>query len=782
MKHRVLVSLLSLTLLSGGALAGCKKNTAASSSSESTVTSSFDKFNPVSTANKDGKTITLSQTALTLAVGKTSVLATTLSDGLSGAITWGSSDDAVATVAANGKVTAVAGGVCKISAYLNGASAVCDVTVISGTIAFNGESTLEVGAELLIQPTVTSGLKDHTMNFAFPADKAAEYGAIVTLPTKVAGVVGITIKGKAEGTAKIHACMAADENVGIDITITVIAAKPTVSEFFDGFTAKNYTIESKLVSEDDFDDDSFDVKTADSAKFKTASGETAYVYNAKRTEKAITSQLNGADIWKKAGIAVDKNGNAGYLLRDATSGAITADPAGRIVTDNGFPGADDFDGDKKTFSSSPIFEGINAMNPDWASGIEKADDNTYEISFDGTDADYLDFETVFTLWNIFDPVGSTSVSGDGVTLGTIAQSVKITLKIVDNKDIIVKLSSDAFTLGTESTKYRVMSYIKDIGTTAQAADFAAAAGNADLEFALPTLNSEIAYVKGVYDGFGSYIDYQNNYVKYTKASGGNGYAYYNNIITPDYMYFGAYDDTFRADYLKGAGTAFPATKYGTVYYVNSTDNKVHSASVDNSSAAYSIVAGTDAVYTVKDSSGNVVNDASGNPVQATWNDGGKYDVYQGSHIGNSCFNTDDNGVAWYLLSDEAETQGFQGYTTKYHHTSATAALDSATKDLVDMASMKDLADYCIDNNVGGIATVVTKADYSGGWFGMSIDTTKDATTAAITSADIVLALTPTWGNYAFPDGLASAEYHSLGTAKDAALETALGTTYVKHAA
>jgi hypothetical protein len=353
---------------------------------------------------------------------------------------------------------------------------------------------------------------------------------------------------------------------------------------------------------------------------------------------------------------------------------------------------------------------------------------------------------------------------------------------VDGKDIIVKLSSDAFTLGTDAKKYRVMGYIKDIGTTAQAADFAAAAGNADLEFVLPTLNSEIAYVKGVYDSFGSYIDYQNSGMKYTTAAGATGTVPYNNIITPDYMYLRAYDDTFRAEYLKDVGTAFPATNYGTVYYVNSTDNKVHFASVDNSSATYSIVAGTDAVLTLKDASGNVVNDASGNPVVPTWNDGGMYDVYQGNHIGDSYFNTDGNGVAWYLLSDEAELQGFEGYTTKYHHTSATAALDSATKDLVNLATMKDLADYCIDNNLGNIAGVATKADYSGGWFGMSIDTTKDATTGSITSADITLALTPNWGNYSFPDGLIGAEYHSLGAAKDAALETALGTTYVKHAA
>jgi len=764
MKHKVLVSLLSLTLLSSGALAGCKKNTNPSSES----TSAFDKYNPVSTANKDGKTITLSQTALTLSIGKTSVLATTLSDGLSGAITWGSSDDAVATVAANGKVTAVAGGVCKISAYLNGASAVCDVTVISGTIAFNGESTLEVGAELLIQPTVTSGLKDHTMNFAFPADKATEYGAIVTLPTKVTGLVGITVKGKAEGTVKLHASMTADENVGIDITITVIAAKPTVSQFFEGFTAKNYTIESKLVSEEDFDDDSFDVKTAESLKVKTTAGENSYVYNAKRTEKAITSQLNGSDIWNKAGIAVDKNGNAGYLLRDATSGAISADPAGRIVTDNGFVGVNDFDGDKETFSTSPLFEGINAINPDWASNIEKADDNTYEISFDGTDADYLDFETAYTLWNIFDPVGSSSISGDSVNLGTIAQAVKITLKIVDGKDIIVKLSSDAFTLGTDAKKYRVMGYIKDIGTTAQAADFAAVAGNADLEFALPTLNADVQLAKQYFDNHDDYISVNalNSGVKDT--SGATIYVDYNDYITKDYLFFGDYNAAVRADYKAQTNADFPAAKYGTVYYVNSTDNKVHVASVDSSAVPYTIVSGTDKLATANDGT------------QLTWNDGGSYDYYQANNFGYSYFSTDNSGVNWYLLSSDLQACPFdQSATAMYHSTEAIAALNSMSMD-VGFSDLSAMGTYLLQE-IPSLAAVAT--GMSGGWLGMTVTKNTDATSGDVTSLNVTIGITPIFApGYGFNGGAFQFEYNNIGDAKCADLETALGTTCVKHAA
>lgn len=78
--------------------------------------------------------ITLSQTSLTMNSGTTAQLTATLSpEGAVGSVTWTSSDESVATVDANGIVTAVAGGSCSITAtaaYGVVITATCEVTVI----------------------------------------------------------------------------------------------------------------------------------------------------------------------------------------------------------------------------------------------------------------------------------------------------------------------------------------------------------------------------------------------------------------------------------------------------------------------------------------------------------------------------------------------------------------------------------------------------------------------------------------------------------------------------
>ena len=65
--------------------------------------------------------ITISQTSLTMNSGTTAQLSATLSpEGAFGSVTWTSSNESVATVDANGLVTAVAGGACTITATTSG--------------------------------------------------------------------------------------------------------------------------------------------------------------------------------------------------------------------------------------------------------------------------------------------------------------------------------------------------------------------------------------------------------------------------------------------------------------------------------------------------------------------------------------------------------------------------------------------------------------------------------------------------------------------------------------
>ena len=85
-----------------------------------------DKDNEDQDGDKDTPAITLDQTALTLDSGKTAQLTATGAEN----IEWTSSDEAVATVDANGKVTAVGAGSATITAASKDAtSAACVVTV-----------------------------------------------------------------------------------------------------------------------------------------------------------------------------------------------------------------------------------------------------------------------------------------------------------------------------------------------------------------------------------------------------------------------------------------------------------------------------------------------------------------------------------------------------------------------------------------------------------------------------------------------------------------------------
>ena len=85
-----------------------------------------DKDNEDQDGDKDTPAITLDQTALTLDSGKTAQLTATGAENIS----WSSSDEAVATVDATGKVTAVGAGSATITAASKDAtSAACVVTV-----------------------------------------------------------------------------------------------------------------------------------------------------------------------------------------------------------------------------------------------------------------------------------------------------------------------------------------------------------------------------------------------------------------------------------------------------------------------------------------------------------------------------------------------------------------------------------------------------------------------------------------------------------------------------
>ena len=89
--------------------------------------------------------VTLDKSTLTLNVGETGTLTATVTPetATENTVTWSSSDDTIATVDKDGKVTAVAEGTATITAKAGDQSATCAVTVSAATPAY----TLTIGAE-----------------------------------------------------------------------------------------------------------------------------------------------------------------------------------------------------------------------------------------------------------------------------------------------------------------------------------------------------------------------------------------------------------------------------------------------------------------------------------------------------------------------------------------------------------------------------------------------------------------------------------------------------------
>ena len=116
------------------------------------------------------ESVELSDTALTLQPEETAQLTYTVApeEALSDNITYTSSDEAVATVDAEGNVTAVADGTATITVDVNGVTAECDVTVSTKAASTAGNSNSG-------SSTTSSG---QAQNSSAAASSSFEYGAI----------------------------------------------------------------------------------------------------------------------------------------------------------------------------------------------------------------------------------------------------------------------------------------------------------------------------------------------------------------------------------------------------------------------------------------------------------------------------------------------------------------------------------------------------------------------------------------------------------------------------
>ena len=160
------------------------------------------------TGSTEASSVTLSKTALTLEAGKTGKLSATVlpTTATHKSVTWSSNNEAVATVSANGTVTAHKAGTAVITARTaNGKSASCTVTVTGGSTEPTEpvEPTNSVSASATLR---TAGHSDGKPSFRFALKNAKNVATVrvqFTADTDVVSVTGangFTVLDKAKGS------------------------------------------------------------------------------------------------------------------------------------------------------------------------------------------------------------------------------------------------------------------------------------------------------------------------------------------------------------------------------------------------------------------------------------------------------------------------------------------------------------------------------------------------------------------------------------------------------
>lgn len=155
------------------------------------------------------KKISFSEKSKVVNAGDTQQLTATLPKKTASAITYASSDETVATVSADGKVTGVAGGTAVITAKtFNGKSAKCSVAVLSGKVPeklyLNADvASIQVKEKFQITPSVEEGA-DAVYTYATSNKKIATVSADGVITGKKKGACQIAVKTHNGLTATVN--------------------------------------------------------------------------------------------------------------------------------------------------------------------------------------------------------------------------------------------------------------------------------------------------------------------------------------------------------------------------------------------------------------------------------------------------------------------------------------------------------------------------------------------------------------------------------------------------
>ena len=152
--------------------------------------------------------VSLSKTSTTITAGQTETLTATITpeNASNKAVEWSTSDDTVAKVDANGKVTAVAPGTAKITVTTQdgGKTATCEVTVTARTYALSadpaalGFGSVQTGYSQPAAVTVTvKNTGNQALTLTQPTAANFEVGALNTTQLAAGGTATFTVRPKA---------------------------------------------------------------------------------------------------------------------------------------------------------------------------------------------------------------------------------------------------------------------------------------------------------------------------------------------------------------------------------------------------------------------------------------------------------------------------------------------------------------------------------------------------------------------------------------------------------
>ena len=185
--------------------------------------------------------VSLDKTSLTLAEGESATLAATVKpdNATNKTVTWSSDNTSVATVDANGKVTAVAEGTATITAKAGDKTATCSVTVKKNTVAVESitldKSSLELaegGTATLTATVKPDNATNKTVTWSSDKTAVATVDANGKVTAVAEGTATITAKAgdkSATCSVTVDKNTVAVESITLDITSTIMNTGETLT-------------------------------------------------------------------------------------------------------------------------------------------------------------------------------------------------------------------------------------------------------------------------------------------------------------------------------------------------------------------------------------------------------------------------------------------------------------------------------------------------------------------------------------------------------------------------